>query len=198
VSPQVSGITATHRSGMTNLTRRDWILGTVAATAWSAIGSAQQHAHRALASASTNALEHFDAASARDVAAVAARIIPSDDGPGAAEAGAVYFIDRALKTFASDQQPAYRDGLADLKERCGKLFPGATSFADLTPNQQVQLLRSIETTDFFALIRQHTVLAWLGSPGYGGNRGGVGWKYIGFDDRGYFMPPFGFYDADVK
>jgi gluconate 2-dehydrogenase gamma chain len=186
------------RITMPNLTRRDWILGSLAASTWPAITSAQQHAHRAVTSGSTADLEHFDAATARDVAAIAARIIPSDDGPGATEAGAVYFIDRALKTFAADQQAAYRDGLVDLGARREKLFPGTASFASLTPSQQSRLLQSIETTDFFALLRQHAVLAWLGSPEYGGNRNGVGWKYIGFDDRGSFTPPFGFYDASPK
>ena len=183
---------------MTNLTRRDWILGSLSATTWAAIASAQEHAHQAVAAVSTPVLEHFDVATARDVVAITARIIPSDDGPGATEAGAVYFIDRALKTFATDQHALYRDGLTDLKARRAHSFPATGSFADLTPTQQVRLLQSIETTDFFAVVRQHTVLAWLGNPQYGGNRGGVGWKYIGFDDRGYFTPPFGFYDASVK
>lgn len=182
---------------MANLTRRDCILGTFAAATWPLVASAQQHAHQAVAVGSKT-FEHFDAASARDVAAITARIIPSDDGPGADEAGVVYFIDRALTTFAAEHQPAYLEGLTDLKARRENSFPGTASFAALAPHQQVHLLHSIETTDFFALVRQHTVLAWLGSPEYGGNRGGVGWQYIGFDDRGYFTPPFGFYDTDVK
>ena len=183
---------------MTKLTRRDWILGTVGVAAWPAIASAQQHAHEAAASPSSTAFEHFDPATARDIAAMAARIIPSDDGPGATEAGAVYFIDRALLTFAADQQIAYREGLADLKLRREKLHPGSASFSGLTVAEQIQLLKSIESTDFFSILRQHTVLAWLGNPEYGGNRGGVGWKYIGFDDRGAFAPPFGYYDAESK
>jgi gluconate 2-dehydrogenase gamma chain len=183
---------------MPSLTRRDWILGSLAASTWPAIAAAQEHAHQSIASESAVTIQHFDAATARDVSAIAAQIVPSDDGPGATEAGAVYFIDRALTTFAADQAIAYRDGLTDLAVRRRKLFPGTASFADLNASQQLQLLRSIETTDFFALLRQHTVLAWLGSPQYGGNRGGVGWKYIGFDDRGAFTPPFGFYDASVK
>jgi gluconate 2-dehydrogenase gamma chain len=180
---------------MPNLTRRDWILGSIAASTWREIAAAQQHAHQAAASETATALEHFDPATARDVAAITARIIPSDDGPGAIESGAVYFIDRALKTFAADKQVAYREGLIELKARREHLFPASASFADLSSNEQLRLLRSIETTDFFQLVREHTVLAWLGSPEYGGNRGGVGWKYIGFDDRGSFTPPFGFYDA---
>ena len=181
-----------------NLTRRDWLLGTLGVTAWSAVASAQQHAHTAARSPSSAALEYFDPATARDIAAVAARIVPSDDGPGATEAGAVYFIDRALKTFAADQQVGYREGLADLKLRREKLFPGSTSFAALSVAEQTRLLHSMQTTDFFSLLRQHTVLAWLGSPDYGGNRDSVGWKYIGFDDRGAFVPPFGYYDAPIK
>jgi len=31
-------------------------------------------------------------------------------------------------------------------------------------------------------------------PAYGGNRGGVGWKLIGFEDAHVFQPPFGYYD----
>jgi gluconate 2-dehydrogenase gamma chain len=183
---------------VTKLTRRDCILGTLGVASWSAIASAQQHAHKAAAVPSSTAFEHFDPATARDIGAIAAQIVPSDDGPGATEAGAVYFIDRALKTFAADQQSAYREGLADLKLRREKLWPGSPSFAELTAAEQAQLLRSIEATDFFSLLRLHTVLAWLGSPEYGGNRDSVGWKYIGFDDRGYFAPPFGYYDAQLK
>jgi len=179
------------------MTRRDWILGSVAASTWPAIAAAQQHAHQAIAAGATTALEYFDAATGRDVTAITALIIPSDDGPGAIESGAVFFIDRALKTFAAGEQAAYRKGLVDLSARREKLFPGAAPFADLSQSQQSRLLRSIQTTDFFATIRQHTVLAWLGSPGYGGNRDRVGWKYIGFDDQGAFTPPFGFYDAGL-
>ena len=43
--------------------------------------------------------------------AVTSRILPAVDGrPGAHEAGAVYFIDRALSTFNADQRKLYVDG----------------------------------------------------------------------------------------
>lgn len=179
------------------LTRRDWILGSLGVAAWSAIASAQQHAHQSVGDSSAT-FEYFDPATAAEVSAIAARIVPSDDGPGATEAGAVYFIDRALKTFAADKQGTYRDGLADLGARRRKMFPEAASFTAQTPAQQDQLLHEIEKGEFFALVRVHTVLAWLASPEYGGNRNGVGWKYIGFDDAGSFEPPFGYYDAEAK
>jgi gluconate 2-dehydrogenase gamma chain len=180
------------------INRREWILGSLSAVAWPAIVSAQQHAHEAAKAGDEAKLEYFDPATARDVSEIAALIVPSTDGPGAAEAGAVYFIDRALKTFAADKQIAYREGLAELDRARKKLFPRSSSFAALAKEQQLQLLRSIEKTDFFDLARTHTVLAWLGSPEYGGNRNGVGWKYIGFDDAGSFDPPFGYYDTEAK
>ena len=45
------------------------------------------------------------------VSALTSRILPAIDGrPGAAEAGAVYFIDRALGTFNAAQRPLYIEG----------------------------------------------------------------------------------------
>ena len=175
-------------------TRRNLLLGTLG-IAGASIVSAQEHAHLAAASLPPPRFEYFAPDVARDLAAMAARIVPSDDGPGATEAGAVYFIDRALRTFAADQAQAYRDGLADLNTRRLSQFPDSRSFAELSAADQDALLHAMEKTEFFQLVRQHTLLAWLGDPSYGGNRGGVGWRYIDFSDRGAFRPPFGYYDA---
>ena len=47
---------------------------------------------------------------------MAAQIIPTDETPGAREAGVVYFVDRALTTFDVDQQPLYSAGLRELPQ----------------------------------------------------------------------------------
>ncbi|ABF41660.1 hypothetical protein Acid345_2659 [Candidatus Koribacter versatilis Ellin345] len=180
------------------ITRREWLLGSLSVAGWAAVASAQQHAHLAVANPESASLGFLDAATAGDVTAIAAQIVPSDDGPGATEAGAVYFFDRALTTFAAGQATDFRSGMAELSKRRLQMFPGSTSFAALTKEQQLQLLRAIEKTDFFGLLKTLTVMAWLGSPEYGGNRKSVGWKYIGFDDAGFFEPPFGYYDAEAK
>ena len=177
--------------------RRDWILGTIGLAAWSEIAAAQEHAHQAVAS-DDRTFEFFEPDAAREIAALAAQIVPSDDGPGATEAGVVYFIDRALKTFEADKQPLYRTGLADLQDRRRKLFPDSTSIAALARAQQVELIRSIETSEFFGVLRIHTLLGWLGNPSYRGNRDKVGWTYIGFQDRMRWELPFGYYDAEAK
>ncbi len=114
------------------------------------------------------------------------------------KAGVIYFIDRALSTFHSDQREAYRLGMIHLQGIRKDLFPNSANIAALTGEQQIQLIRSIETTSFFELLRTHTVLGFLANPSYGGNRGRVGWTHIGFEDRMAFQPPFGYYDAQIN
>ena len=70
--------------------------------------SAATHAHARAASPDPAKFEFFTAAEAAEVEAMSSRIIPTDETPGAKEAGVVYFIDRALVTFASDSQMLFR------------------------------------------------------------------------------------------
>jgi gluconate 2-dehydrogenase gamma chain len=165
--------------------------------AWPEVLAAQQHAHISAASQSGH-FETLDADTAAEIAAIAAQIIPSVDGPGATEAGAIYFIDRALSTFARDEREAYRLGISQLQRKRKELFPQSTSIVSLRDEQQKALIEAIETSSFFELLRTHTVLGFLGNPEYGGNRGKIGWQQIGFDDRMSWQPPFGYYDAEVN
>ena len=175
------------------MTRRDYLAVSFAASAQ--VTAAQQHAHEAGKKPGATALQVLTPSEARDIEALTAQIIPSDGSPGAREAGAVYFIDRALATFDSDKKESYRAGLALLQNTRARLFPGSSDVASLTADQQIAVLQAVEKSDFFELLRAHTVLGFLGSPSYGGNRGGVGWKHIGFEDSMAFEPPFGYYDA---
>lgn len=176
--------------------RRDWIFGSLGSLAWTSIAAAQEHAHQAVLKPHAVGFEFFDPQAAAEIAAIAGQILPSDDGPGAKEAGVIYFIDRALTTFDTDKQENYRKGLRDLEDVCKKMFPQSESIASLSNEQQIALIRSIEKTEFFEVVRTHTVLGFLGNPSYGGNRGKVGWKHIGFEDRMAFEPPFGYYDRE--
>ena len=109
----------------------------------------------------------------------------------------IYFIDRALSTFALEDREAYRTGMAQLQQKRKELFPQSTAIASLNGQQQVTLVRAIEPSSFFELLRTHTVLGFLGDPSYGGNRGKAGWHQVGFEDRMGWEPPFGYYDAEV-
>lgn len=180
-----------------DFSRRAWILGTLGSVPWAAIAAAHEHAQNAVKEGGTSGFEFFDSSSAAEVSALAAQILPSADGPGATEAGVIFFIDRALKTFDADKAQMYRGGLAELEREREQRFPGSASMAALSNDQQMELVRVIEKSEFFELVRTHTLLGFLGNPSYGGNRNGVGWKYIGFEDRMTWEPPFGYYDAET-
>jgi gluconate 2-dehydrogenase gamma chain len=185
--------------------RRSFLASSVAgvssvwlASNWPEIAAAQAHAHRAAISPQPENFEFFSPGQAAEFEAVAAQIIPTNDTPGAHEARTIYFIDRALTTFARDSQPLYREGLRQLQQKSGELFANTTKFSALTSPQQIQVLTAIEKTPFFAEIRLHTILGFFSDPGYGGNHEKTGWKLIGFDDSFVFSPPFGDYDRDFK
>jgi hypothetical protein len=178
---------------------------------WPAVLSAADHAHRAAQSATPPRFEFFSPEQAAEIDAIAARIIPTDGTPGAREAGVVYFIDRALITFASDDQKTYKEGLPELQARVRELFPGVERFSAATPEQQDEVLHSLDdhapvparpfrpraaAQSFFETLRQHTIAGFLIDPDAGGNRDGVGWKVIGREREHVFQPPFGYYDKD--
>jgi gluconate 2-dehydrogenase gamma chain len=180
-----------------SISRRQWVIR-LSATTMVQIAAAQQHAHDALQM--TNRTFQFLApANAIELEALTAQIIPSEPGsPGAREAGVVFFIDRALATFEADKREAYRDGMEQVQQTRTRLFPDSPGISSLTPTQQIELLHAIEKTEFFELLRTHTLWGFIGSPSHGGNHSKVGWKHIGFDDRMQFQPPFGYYDAQAK
>jgi gluconate 2-dehydrogenase gamma chain len=200
--------------------RRDFLstMGRVAGAAWMtaqlpAITAAAQHAHEATKAKQVVGFEVLTAEQAKEVSAIAARIIPTDEDPGATEAGVVYFIDRALKTFASDDRAAYEAGIKEFNAMTARLFPGVTRFSAASAEQQdgvltemskgqkpagraVRQMQAGKVGDFFSLIWSHTLMGFLADPEAGGNRDYVGWKLIGRDPAHSFSPPFGEYDKN--
>jgi gluconate 2-dehydrogenase gamma chain len=182
--------------------RRNFLRAAAAAgAAWAMADLA--HVDDALAAAARQATEQpgtFAALTADQAAVVdaaAARILPSVDGrPGAREAGAVYFIDRALSTFNKGQTKTYVNGVNDLNRRASRA--GASrKFVALTTAQQDEILRLIEKTPFFQALRFDTIVGTFGSASWGGNRDAAGWRMLGFSHQPAFLPPFGYYDADA-
>ena len=167
--------------------------------AWPEILAAQQHAHHMAHSVAAGApakLEYFTPAQAREVEAITAAIIPTTDTPGAREAGVVYFIDHGLSTFATDQQKPIAAALDAVAAKRKELFPASADFASLTAAQQIDVLKAIEKTQEFGVLRFSTVAGFLCNPEDGGNRDRVGWKLVAFDGAATHTPPFGYYDAE--
>jgi gluconate 2-dehydrogenase gamma chain len=169
-----------------------------AALAWA---DEQQHAQHRQGAAATSDQTRFSAltkAQADAIEAMTSRILPAVDGrPGAREAGAVYFIDRALATFNAAQKAMYVAGVEDLDQRAAAKGPGQ-GFAALMPGQQDDLLREVERTPFFQTVRFDTLVGTFALPSWGGNKDFAGWKLLGVEHRPFFQAPFGYYDAEAN
>ena len=124
---------------------------------------------------------------------IADLLVPSDaNGPGATEAMAVRYIDRALAGALADQREAYRVGLEALERYAHQTRGGP--FLQLTETKQVSLLIDVESgtatganvgfagssAQFFGLVRGHVMQGTFGDPYYGGNEGFVGWDLLGY------------------
>jgi gluconate 2-dehydrogenase gamma chain len=137
---------------------------------------------------------HLSPAEAAGLEAIAARIIPTDETPGAREAGVIHFIDQALGAFMAESAGDLRAGLASLDALAAGMADGA-GFAALPPAPQDELLRQVEATPFFELMHFLTVAGMFALPSYGGNRDYLGWTLLGLSSSHAWTPPFGHYDA---
>jgi gluconate 2-dehydrogenase gamma chain len=133
-------------------------------------------------------LENLTAAEMATLEAIAAQLIPSDgNGPGATEAGAAHYIDRALGGALALTREAYRTGLAAVDAHARSSMGAA--FDRLAATERDAVLRDVETGNvpgfgdapgFFNLVRTHTIQGMFGDPYYGGNMNFAGWELIGY------------------
>lgn len=177
--------------------RRTFLIGSSSAWLalnWPSISAAALHAHAA-ASAATPVIRNLSPEQLKDLDAISAQIIPTDEKPGAHEAGVVYFMDRALDGFFSPHRAEFQADYAEFAAGVAR-EKGGKRFTDLPVREQQVHIGSIEGTRFFGNVRMLTLVGFLASPQYGGNRNGVGWDVIGFKDEHVFQPPFGYYDRE--
>jgi gluconate 2-dehydrogenase gamma chain len=160
-----------------------------ALTAATPAAATPQHGTTPAVTARREPLESLTAAESDLLEAICARIIPTDaNGPGAREARAAHYIDRALAGALKPSRAAYTAGLASL-DRYARSSRGAP-FTELSTRDQDSLLIDVETGaatgftggagGFFAMVRSHTLQGTFGDPYYGGNANFVGWDLIAY------------------
>ena len=164
------------------------------ASLWPAVLAAAEQA--AAARDAGAAFEVLSVEDAADRAAIAAQIFPSDGTPGANEAGVVYFMDSALRTFMVGATESVAAGLKVLNQKAG-----AQRFAGLAPAEQTKLLKAEENSPalggFLGTVHFMTIAGMFSLPVYGGNKDYAGWKLLGFSHPHAWLPPFGYYDAQA-
>lgn len=166
-------------------------------TDWARVSEALAYAAQAAAQRPAPPFVSLTPDEAAQVAAIAERIMPTTDTPGAREAGVIFFIDKALATSEKEAMPDIKKGFADLRRRTARRKPGATRFTELSPADQDAVLAEMEKEDFFRALHYLTMVGMFADPSHGGNRDRVGWKLIGFDHQPTYTPPFGHYDAEA-
>lgn len=186
------------------------------------IAQAQQHARASATGSGTHSFKFLTQQEAADFDAFAAQILPTDETPGAREAGAVYFVDYILSSINQEQQQDFRGAMALLREAAAEAQPGASSFAALAVEKQIAVMRHMEKVpdpapgnanssapsatasqaakraEAFGNLRALVLMGTFCDPSLGGNRFKIGWKLIDFNDQAYWAPPFGYYDAHAE
>lgn len=107
------------------------------------------------------------------LAAAVERILPSDDGPGAAETGAAVYVERLLETsqFRS-WQPLFDDGLGRFEELAAELY--GNPFAAGSPEERDEVLRRFQAEPdrlrraFFQKLVSFTLEGFLYDPAHRG------------------------------
>jgi gluconate 2-dehydrogenase gamma chain len=129
----------------------------------------------------------FSDAEAKLVDALADQVVPADDAPSARQAGVIHYIDTQLDGPLRRFAPAYRQGLVEFEAACRER--AGSSFLDLGFDKGKEFLRTIERGDvspslatFFAMVIDHTMQGFYGSPKHGGNRDGASWKMLDIEE----------------
>ena len=134
-------------------------------------------------------LEALTAAESDILEAICARLIPTDaTGPGAREARAAHYIDRALAGALAGSRQAYAAGLPAL-DAYARASRGK-AFVELAETDQDLVLVDVEkgaatgfpggSPPFFSMVRGHTWQGTFGDPFYGGNHNFIGWDLLGY------------------
>ena len=132
--------------------------------------------------------------------AIADRIFPKTDTPGAVEIGALEYIAIALAGDYSALVPLYREGLRAVDRSAQSKF--GRRFADLTHEQKDDVLAEFEagsvrgfrkSAEFFETVRYHVLEGVFCEPQYGGNKDMTGWRLVNFPGQ-----QFGYADAYVN
>jgi len=142
-------------------------------------------------------LRFFTEQEAKVVVAACERIFPatSATGPGAAQAGAMVYIDRQLAgPYGTDKnrytQEPFIESVDQDNGYQGKETPRETyragiqklgaDFVELDGTKQDERLKAMEKSHFFQLLRQHTIEGMFCDPMHGGNANLIGWQMIGY------------------
>lgn len=124
--------------------------------------------------------------------AICEQFIPTDDFPGAKDAGVVNFIDKQLYQRFPELKEPYQQGIHALETFCKETF--GKHFSALSWEDQKGILRRMERNElpesywkeisqkqFFDMALRNTMQGYYGSPRHGGNKDYVSYRMLKLD-----------------
>lgn len=124
--------------------------------------------------------------------ALCEQLIPTDEYPGAIDAGVINFIDRLLYTRFPEKKRIYQNGLNQLSVYSKQMH--STDFYQLETETQFETVKLLEKgqlaatdwqaasqSEFFETVLRHTMQGFYGSPRHGGNRNYVSYRMMKLD-----------------
>jgi gluconate 2-dehydrogenase gamma chain len=116
------------------------------------------------------------------------RIIPVDgNGPGALDAGVIFYINNALANWNSDENEVLVEGLFNLArasrlryDREFSLLPDAGKDALLRDMEDGKIDGFANSAQVFSRLHRLTLEGMFSDPYYGGNQNYAGWDLIGY------------------
>ncbi len=143
-------------------------------------------------SRTTTPWRFFSESDALLIDAIAEQIIPSDEWPGGRESGVTNYIDKQLIGPYARFQTNYRKGINAITETCVNRYQ--KNFQELDWDTQTLFLEEMEAgkmtdniwekgfdSDFFKMLRDHSMQAYYGSPVHGGNKNKMSYKMMNLD-----------------
>ncbi len=126
------------------------------------------------------------------IGAICEQIIPTDEYPGAIDAGVVNYIDKLLYQRFPELKERYLAGIQALDTYCTETF--GKVFAALEWDRQTKILKEMEANKlpekywkdlsqggFFWMVRTHTMQGFYGPPHHGGNKDYVSYRMMKLD-----------------
>ena len=121
--------------------------------------------------------------------AICGCLVPSDEnGPGAFEARAAHYIDKSLASHNKSARDYYMVSLDAINQYSKKTRGNA--FHRLIDDHQFSILSAVQEdkvpgcspngSDFFNIVRNHTIDGTFCDPYYGGNQNFVGWDMLNY------------------
>lgn len=120
----------------------------------------------------------------RILEALSEAILPSDEGPGAAEAKVADYLERALARRSERDRARIENGL-ELVDSIARLRH-EKPFGDCDGEERSEVLQQLggvphrTVRGFFSTLVGLVIEGFLCDPAHGGNHGGAGWRAVGY------------------